>query len=480
MNRVKKQLSYIMGMLLALTVMLICTAVIPASASDTRKVSDYRSYQNDKYIIEQTVSGDQVYDKDGNVLISAGRYCRIDYLGSDIFAVNKIQDNNDDKMGDKEMFSPYLYNIKKGTEKKVATPDKHPDVDLLVHPFSNGVARVENGAFYEWTPLTYYYFIDKNGKKLFDEQPYNFCSDMIKLSGKKYYFTVGDQLTADSGTDKSATRTITKRDVNGKAVKSVKLSEDYAYSSWSLVKIGKKFYIKVYAGSAKKESCYMLYSTNLKRVKKYTSEEIEAMKPYSPLAENTSGSGNEAGSLGTEWGFISPASTQSACIDVSSYSVDENAWIALWDTAAEEEPFVGYSIYGESCNQVFIFEPISKNADGSTQVRIWSAHSGRQLKSYKDKKNGVTRLALGSYKDKKSKKTIKEQIFTIVENDDGSFYIKNSNGQYLTLANGDTKAGTWVVFSDFAGGDAKQKFQFTNLGIMYGRDQNSKDFSFDF
>lgn len=492
MNRVKKILCYMAGMLTAIAAVLIFSKPSSACAADMRTVSDYRSYQNDTYIIQQTVSGDQVYDKNGNVLISAGRYCRIDYLGSDIFAVYKLQDKNEKMIGYKEMFSPYLYNLKKGTEKKVATPDDHPDQDLLVHPFSNGYARVENGAFYAWTPMTYYYFIDKNGKKLFDENPYTFCSDMIKLSGELYYFTVGDELSVSSGTDKAAMRTITKRDINGKKVNSVKLSADYAYSQWSLVKVGKTFYIRVYADSTKKKSCYMLYSTNLKKVTKYTSAEIKAMESYTPLAVKTSYSeddpyfpstefaadGTETHYLYRDWGFISPFTTRSTCIDVSGYSKDENAWIALYETCTESMSAFGmtmYTMYGSNCNQGFIFDPVSKNDDGSMQVRIWSAHSGRQLKSYVDKENGVTRLALGSYTDKDSKKKeIKEQIFTIVENSDGSFYIKNCDGKYLTMAYGETTSGTWLVFADYAGGDAKQKFRFTNLTSLQGRDADSK------
>lgn len=494
MNRVKKLVTYSVCSITALFVMLICSKATGAYAIDVRTETGYRAYQNYKYIIEPTTSGDQVYDKDGNVLISAGRYCRIDYLGSDMFVVNKIQDRNYAHMHYREMFSPYIYNIKKGTEKKVDLPAEHPDVDILVHPFYNGYAKVENNAFYIYTPLTYYYFVDKNGKKLFEEVPYNFCSDMIKLSGELYYFTVGDHLTWSSGTDKTATRTITKRDINGNKVKSVTLSDDYSYDRWDLVKVGKTFYIKVYAISSKKDSCYMLYSTNLKKVKTYTSDEIKAMKSFTPLDITVGGdfiptsipkfdsyelSADKKSYIyykERDWGFISPASTRATSIDVSSYSMEENAWMSLYTTAAEES-FTNqfdtfYEIYGCYCNQAFIFEPVSTNDDGSVQMRIWSAHSGRQLRSYYDKQNNITRLVLGSYSDKDSKKKlIKEQIFTIENNSDGTFYIKNCDGKYLSFLWGDaTAAGTWLVFSD----TNKEKFQFTTFTYMYGRDSENK------
>ena len=104
-----------------------------------------------------------------------------------------------------------------------------------------------------------------------------------------------------------------------------------------------------------------------------------------------------------------------------------------------------------------MFEKIGTDDEGNGQYRIWAAHSGRQLTGAYDKANNVTRLVQGAYGDKNAKgKKINEQIFTVKENADGTIYIINCDGKYMTCSK--TEASYPLVFEDFANGDIKQKF----------------------
>lgn len=473
MERMQKAVKLTISMLAAFILTAALLNTVQAHAVELRKTSNYRSYENGKYVIQPTQSGDIVLDKDGNELISPGKYIRIDYLGSDIFAVYKFLDNKRYR-GFEEAHIPYLYNIATDTEYKVKLSDAKND--CTIYPFSAGYAKVKNAAFYAYTGMDYYSFVTKTGKLFLEQQPYSYCSDMIKVSDKLYFYTLGDQLSVSSGADKNATRTLTKRDKEGKALKSVVLPKGYNISV-DLVKVEKTFYVRVVLTKSK-ETQYKLYGTNLGVTKKYTEEQIKSFETYNPASieyhylDNLKFLRTVDGKqiLERDWVIITPFTTDATCFDAASWSTDENGWILLWDRQAEKSGKATqiYELDGPAANEAFLFEKVGTDSEGNSQYRIYVAHSGRQLKSYYDKDWNITVLAQGSFDSVDSKKNlIKEQIFTIIQNSDGSFYIKDYNGKYLTMSYGETKAGTNLVFADFQNGLSKQKYKafFLDSGV---------------
>lgn len=478
MNKAKAFKTFSRTLALVLTLAFILNSV-PVFAADYRYTCDLLTYENGKYFIQQTASGEIVYDKNGNVVISPGRYCRAEYLGGDLFVVYKIQDGyNVSKMHNPEMSYPYLLDVKKGTVKEIKLKFESTikGIDVKIYPYNGKYAKVENAAFYAWTTMRYYQFIDKNGKTIMTEKPYSYCSDMIKVGEKYYFFTKGDELSFSSGADKDSLRKITKRDINGKALKSITFPEKTSITV-KLVKISSKYYIWV-EEYKDKELTYLLYNTNLKRVTKYTQEELAEMKEYDPVGENKESRRSELYQetivdgrriLERDWVFITPFTTKATSFDVASASTDIGAWVMLWDSKVIVETYgieVDYILDGPGINQAFMFEKVGEDSKGNGKYRIFAAHSGRQLKSSYDKESKVTRLVQGSYKDTDSKgKIIKEQIFTVIYNDDGSISIKNNKGKYLTMAYGSTEANTQLVFADYANGDNKQKFSVEGFSL---------------
>ena len=477
----------VLSMVLATALLISLSSGINASAVDVRSSYGFKSYKDGKYYAQQTKAGDVVFDKSGNIVISPGRYMRADYLGSDLFVVNKITDgNNANNYYYKELSNPYLYNAKKKTETKIELKFEggRTGMDVLIHPYSEGYARVENGAFYAWTTMTYYQFIDKSGKSIGIEKPYSWCSDIVKIKKELFYFTKGDELSYSSGMDKDSLRRITKRNIKGEKVKETVLTSGKAYSI-DLVKSGKKYYLRVLEGSELNNTLnYFLLDQNLKKVKasKFTQDEIKTMKSYDSV-ETVRGSYSKIpypaeanGSLvpGRDWCFISPATTKDTCFDVTSVSTEENAWVMLYTRMAKEEKYAGYSTYeldGPNINQAFIFEPVGTDDLGNTLCRIWAAHSGRQLKSYYNKEYNITVLAQGLMNDKDSKgNEIKAQIFTLITNPDNTISIVDYEGRYLTMSYGETKSGTTLVFADYAGGADKQKYRITGFSLDLKRD----------
>lgn len=490
LKRSKRNFCRVLAIVLA---MVFCVEPLTVSANNYRMVPSYQTFKDGKYIIGQSISGDIVYDTDGNVLISPGRYCRTAYLGKDLFAVYKIQDGNNSyytTTNDKDMGMPYLLDLAKGTEKKMKLKfqNNNDGMGVNVHPYSGAYAKVENTAFYAWTTMTYYQFIDKKGKSLMMEQPYSYCSDMIKVDDNYYFYTLGDELSYSSGTDKDSLRRLSKRDVKGKSLKSIVLEKGFGYDI-DIVKYKKKYYIRIYAQSTSKGNKWLLYDTNIKKVKKYTEDQIKDMEAYDPVGLIKFRNGdmavyetlpkameNDKYVLEREWVFITPYGNADISFDVAGQSKDESAWVIPYNTAAKTEKIgssITYELDGPGTNQAFMFEKVGTDDDGNGLFRIWAAHSGRQLKSC-NWPDGKIHLAQGSYNDTDSKgKQFAAQIFTVIENNDGSISILNNNGKYLTIENGE------LIFKDYAGGSASQKFTYNALSITLRRDGTSLSGGFD-
>lgn len=493
MNSLRNSGKNILRVLAVALTVILCFDSIPALADNYRTMPDVMTFDGGKYIIQQSSCGDIVYDADGNVVISPGRYCRAEYLGNDRFAVYKVQDgNNISWMTSKEMGHPYLLDLKTGKETKLQLKFQtdNPNIDVTVHPYSNGYARVENGAFYAWTSMVYYQFIDKNGKSIMSEMPYSYCSDMLKAGKEYFFFTKGDELSFSSGADRDSLRRVVKRDINGKALKNIVLPEKFAYEL-DVVKYSKKFYLRIKA-VASEETKYLLYNTDLKKVTKFSQNKIKNMKTYDTV-DTWKGMNDFVRTdehphrdavvdgrriLERDWVMITPFTTAKTSWDVTSASKDEGAWVMLYDTKATGDTYSGETVYevdGPGVNQLFMFEKVGTDDDGNGRFRIWAAHSGRQLRSYYDSNYKITVLSQGSYEDKNSKgKELKEQIFTVIENSDGSFSVKDYKGKYLTMSYGSTDSGTVLVFADYAGGDSKQKFKAEGLYPSFGGVRNGE------
>lgn len=417
-----------------------------------------------------------IINADGDAIISGGEATHVEYLGKDLAAVSY---GPRDYAYREEYADTYIVNLKTGKKYKVKTYEKTQrnnrkssaaDATIMVYPYaSNGYARVQDGYENDNTSYSgaaaqcynsYYYFIDKKGKTVIKKQYYQECTDFVKNGDKMVYYT--RSACEDLGgldIHLKMSNKVTMRDETGKSIKT--LDVGYKFQKINIVEYNGVKYLAFYAyvsGQIKAD----LYTLNFKKVDKYELETrlyLTQVPLSSAYLEGVKIKGGEVEkTYKNSFVQITPFTTGATCIDVSGGSYGTSG-VGLWTTKKLEKdtnPWSSnYDRYNhDAYNQFFAFVPVEGKEDS---YYIVNRKSRLQLVSATDN-TGATWIMQGTGKD------AKENVFKITENSDGSIYIQDYAGRYLTMCYGSTDAGTALRFVDFADGASKQKFAVPGVG----------------
>ena len=421
-------------------------SVYQGKAAVSADSNNYEAYsmQDGKYIslvrsintnyAESYYSTAWLLNSEGKVLYSGGRYAYFTH-----FAKDKVIGYGPEKIASRSAYinepeysykGAYLIDLK---EKKKTKLDI-PDFSFVYECAGNGIARVSSPAA---SDAGSYRFINKSGKTVISEKEYRFCSDFYKVGKSYYYYTI----------DKSG-KNLTKRDSKGKAVKSVKIGiGDNQYRSYGarVYNINGKKIIRIQNGKA--------YDLNLKATtydetdffnnagNTYSHKKGDYHRQSDGLTEITY---SYKPSLEIGWKKLHPVVepnlvvSMDAC-DYNNWNIVEGRWTWLSNNRNENQILSDNMFsHGESYFQDFAFEKSGK------KYRMWSLAGAAQ---YTSCENGP--LALG----KRTNKDI--QLFTIIDNGDGTISIKDYKGRYLTCEG--TSVESRTTFLPYTGAD-NQKY----------------------